>query len=343
MTPRDATVFQPPGGRRVRLEITLPGGEISDFALAEGRTLVGRDESCDLVLPHATVSRRHASLEMNRGVLTIRDLGSSNGVKFKGRDVSSLELGDGDQVLLGNCVLTVRLEQTTPQPEDEAGRTRLQGLPTSRGRNRRGDGGRGPARGKPPRPAKGADKGRRTARVILAVLVPLVGGLIFLAVSQRLPNRNVADQPPEPPPAATQVRPGPLPPPAAGKPSARPGPKDRGRAQGEREASSQRYLELGQSFYESGKLSEAIAHWQRAVEQNPQNRLAQIRLQNARDELSTKASEAFNRGLRAYKYLDYNLAVENWQYVLNLVPDPDNELHRQALEHLRKAREQMRR
>ena len=47
--------------------------------------VIGRDvDQCDVVLPHSTVSRRHARLLMAGGVLQVQDLGSTNGTSVDG-------------------------------------------------------------------------------------------------------------------------------------------------------------------------------------------------------------------------------------------------------------------
>ena len=63
------------GGRRFAFEVGV------DMLIGERAGMViGRDfEQCLIVLSHGTVSRRHARLELVDGVITIEDLGSSNG------------------------------------------------------------------------------------------------------------------------------------------------------------------------------------------------------------------------------------------------------------------------
>jgi hypothetical protein len=80
---------------------TDEGGERRDFPLREGSNIVGRHPSCHVVVPGRNVSKRHLQCYVDRGVVTIRDLGSSNGTTVNGNPVTSCVLNDGDEVRLG--------------------------------------------------------------------------------------------------------------------------------------------------------------------------------------------------------------------------------------------------
>jgi pSer/pThr/pTyr-binding forkhead associated (FHA) protein len=57
------------------------------------------------------VSRRHAELRPSGASWTVRDLGSTNGVKVNGRRVSSTRLSPGDQVTIGTTTFLFDIEQ----------------------------------------------------------------------------------------------------------------------------------------------------------------------------------------------------------------------------------------
>jgi two-component system response regulator AtoC len=63
--------------------------------VTSGRCVVGRDREADLVLEHASVSRRHAAMEVRADGIVWEDLGSVNGTKVRGR-----KLGPGERVLV---------------------------------------------------------------------------------------------------------------------------------------------------------------------------------------------------------------------------------------------------
>jgi hypothetical protein len=66
--------------------------------LARSRPLiVGRDSSCDLVIPDPSVSGRHARIEFAERIWTLTDLGSTNGTWLNGARLAepvSIQAGD---------------------------------------------------------------------------------------------------------------------------------------------------------------------------------------------------------------------------------------------------------
>jgi FHA domain len=63
---------------------------------------MGRDKSCELVLADAEVSRKHARLETQGGVVFVRDLESRNGTFLNGQRLSSaVETREGDAIDVG--------------------------------------------------------------------------------------------------------------------------------------------------------------------------------------------------------------------------------------------------
>lgn len=79
-----------------------------DLELGTGATVLGRHDSCDVVLDDPLVSRRHAVVSFDGASLTVEDLGSVNGVLLNGRRVQGAEpLRHGDEIGLGNHALQV--------------------------------------------------------------------------------------------------------------------------------------------------------------------------------------------------------------------------------------------
>lgn len=70
--------------------------------------VIGRDESCDLLLTHATVSRRHALLKPVAGQWMIVDLSSMNGTRINGWRVrEQAPLRPGDVLHVGDLRLRI--------------------------------------------------------------------------------------------------------------------------------------------------------------------------------------------------------------------------------------------
>jgi class 3 adenylate cyclase len=96
-----------------------PGHPDTRHALPEGITRVGRSDENDLVLEGDRVSRHHARLHVEAGVLRLEDLGSRNGTRVNGAPVQgSHVLQSGDTVTMGEHTLTVhRAAQPLPRFE----------------------------------------------------------------------------------------------------------------------------------------------------------------------------------------------------------------------------------
>jgi pSer/pThr/pTyr-binding forkhead associated (FHA) protein len=71
------------------------------FALAGGRTSVGRSPDCDIFLDDVTVSRKHAVITEEGGRYVIEDLGSLNGTFLNRSRIERAALSDDDEVQIG--------------------------------------------------------------------------------------------------------------------------------------------------------------------------------------------------------------------------------------------------
>lgn len=65
------------------------------------RLVVGRDPACDISADHSLLSRRHAEFVTVGATVTIRDLGSRNGVFVNGSRTAERALDPGDVVQIG--------------------------------------------------------------------------------------------------------------------------------------------------------------------------------------------------------------------------------------------------
>ena len=72
---------------------------------SKGRAVIGRGSDSDLVLEDRDVSRSHAEIVLSGGAVTVRDLGSKNGVIFHDARVPSVQLDFGDTVAVGKSTL----------------------------------------------------------------------------------------------------------------------------------------------------------------------------------------------------------------------------------------------
>ncbi len=78
--------------------------------IAEGALILGRSSSCDLRLPHASISRRHARLTRRGERLFLEDLGSQNGTFLDDERLAGpRELQVGQRIHIGPAVLRLRV------------------------------------------------------------------------------------------------------------------------------------------------------------------------------------------------------------------------------------------
>lgn len=76
------------------------------------RVVIGRGSSCELRIPDASVSGRHASIRANGASWTLVDEGSTNGTRLNGEKLavqSPRRLETGDRIMLGRVELEVKL------------------------------------------------------------------------------------------------------------------------------------------------------------------------------------------------------------------------------------------
>jgi adenylate cyclase len=100
----------------------LGGGD--PIPLLKKNLLVGRRESCDVVLRFANVSAHHCQLTVNGGYWYVRDLKSLNGVKVNDVSVVEKRLNPGDRLTIAKHRFQINyvpqdLGAVGPPPPDE--------------------------------------------------------------------------------------------------------------------------------------------------------------------------------------------------------------------------------
>jgi len=77
-----------------------------EFPLPPDLTIViGRVSDVDILLLDEKVSRKHAKISTHRGQVVIEDLASRNGTFVNGTRIRSVELKEGDQILIGTSTM----------------------------------------------------------------------------------------------------------------------------------------------------------------------------------------------------------------------------------------------
>ena len=106
-----------PGRGAVVLRWIDRNGRAEQRRLEPGETLVGRHPSCDLVLPDASVSARHARIVTDVEGTVLEDLASLNGCWLDGRRIWVAGLAPGSELRLGSNAVQVIGEELAGSPD----------------------------------------------------------------------------------------------------------------------------------------------------------------------------------------------------------------------------------
>jgi adenylate cyclase len=97
----------------------VPVGGGDTIPLIKETLVVGRRESCDIVLRFANVSGQHCQLSRESGYWFVQDLNSQNGVKVNGSRVIRKRLDPGDLLSMARHKYTIQYTPEGPPPSDE--------------------------------------------------------------------------------------------------------------------------------------------------------------------------------------------------------------------------------
>jgi hypothetical protein len=102
--PEDSTAV----AMSVRGYLLVPSGPLAGlrFPLLDGTADVGRSGEASITLQDSSISRRHAEFQATPEGVSIRDLGSTNGTRVNGKQITSWrKLQDGDEIQLGQVTI----------------------------------------------------------------------------------------------------------------------------------------------------------------------------------------------------------------------------------------------
>lgn len=101
-----APAIETPAARAEAKDVIVvrSGSRVRDFA--QNRVVIGRGRDTDFRLDDPNVSRRHASLYVDHGILMVQDLESTNGTMVNGYPVTKTVLRPSDVLVIGDCRIT---------------------------------------------------------------------------------------------------------------------------------------------------------------------------------------------------------------------------------------------
>ncbi|MEM9399180.1 MAG: FHA domain-containing protein [Verrucomicrobiota bacterium] len=90
------------------LEVDHPDFPPVIYEIKDGGQLLGTDDQCDFQLQSMTVSKIHCRLNLVDQMLTVTDLGSTNGTYVQGRLIDHENVFTGDELILGDLCLQIK-------------------------------------------------------------------------------------------------------------------------------------------------------------------------------------------------------------------------------------------
>jgi len=101
----------------VRIIVLDEGKKIKEVRAGQDTYVLGRHDSCDIMLEDKTISRQHARLEIKDGEAFVEDLGSRNGTYVNGQKVARRQVASGDAIVVGKFTVTIEgLAASTRRP-----------------------------------------------------------------------------------------------------------------------------------------------------------------------------------------------------------------------------------
>lgn len=100
--------------------VVVRGRSASDaLSLIDGVNTVGRHDDCQIRIKSSQVSRKHCELFERKGLLMVKDLGSSNGTLVNGKRIEGQSvLEPGDEITIGGVKLRVaKVGEAVPAPK----------------------------------------------------------------------------------------------------------------------------------------------------------------------------------------------------------------------------------
>jgi len=100
--------------------ILKEGASPVTFNLSEDVITIGRSKENNIVLKNIKSSRRHARIERIGATYQITDLGSGNGTKVNGSKIDFHTLKKGDEIKIGDAILTLKSIDDSVDAEADA-------------------------------------------------------------------------------------------------------------------------------------------------------------------------------------------------------------------------------
>ncbi len=124
----------------LKIIIIKEGKPVQQVTMEQTRLTIGRRAQCDIPIKDPAVSGNHAEIEFVGNGYILRDLGSTNGVHVKGRQVKEYAIKGEDLITIGEHQLRIQMIDKSPLPSRhrlglQAGKKRRKRLKFARRRS----------------------------------------------------------------------------------------------------------------------------------------------------------------------------------------------------------------
>ncbi len=310
------------------------------FQVNESGLGLGRDPENQIHIDDTAVSRQHARFIFHNGNLWVQDLGARNGTFVNGeRVLAQKQVSIGDRINAGRHVFLVRMEYS--------GAPRALAIPSH-------------VSDSPDQHAPSSQRARRWRlwpfAVVLALLLLIVLFVISLGqdhgagqageiaqeeVEDLLRSASIAMAEEQSAPEDQEDRvalsslgelvTGPEQEPGHEEQETTWPPPPEG-------VSVAELVEQGHSLYRVNRLHEALVAYHQAMALDPSCEICIRRIDRLNTEITRAIEEQMSAGLRYYNNLQFQQAINSWEMVLLLSPDPESKAYKDATIYLEKAR-----
>ncbi len=273
---------------------------------------IGRKKGNDLVLEDALVSREHARIEQDLSGFSIRDLGSKNGVLVNNNLVESVSLKNGDIIRIGSTVFRFHMEE---EKVDEA--VVFEGK-------------------------KEFAKKQKKASPVRVMIYVLVAFLVFIVLIALFSSKK----PPEGTTGKTTEKRDVVEPisPTTTTPSEQPSETTSSKKEltEEEKARFNSIYQQGELAYFQGSYADATNLFKEALSINPECETCKKRIEDCNKKLIEIIKEIDKKAHEFFESLQYQRAIDEWQRILYIVKDPNNQFYIEAKKNIEKAKERLR-
>lgn len=100
-----------------RLIVQFSGKTVSTHELDKSELVIGREPDCDISIENLAISRRHCKVTKKDSIYSVTDMNSNNGTYVNGRKVTTYNLNDRDEIILGKYLIIFEDEEARNRPQ----------------------------------------------------------------------------------------------------------------------------------------------------------------------------------------------------------------------------------